>query len=158
MARNMSIRTESLPRLSTARVKLLDSINVRIISELVKNPTTSLSLAKRLNIPLSTLQRRRAKIENAILRRTYTFNHKAFGGRVGDLIIHVDKGKSDEVAQTLLEKYKNNIPYCDTRINSQHNVSAHVIYKNTEELHNLIESIRSMDYITGVAWSEIPKL
>ena len=65
-----------------------------------------------------------------------------------------DKGKSDEVAQTLLEKYKNNIAYCDTRINSQHNVSAHVIYKNTEELHNLIESIRSMDYITGVAWSE----
>lgn len=169
MARNKSIRTESLPRLSTARVnndisdsysdkhvlKLLDSINVRIISELVKNPTiSSLSLAKRLNIPLSALQRRRAKIENAILRRTYTFNHKAFGGRVGDLIIHVDKGKSDEVAQTLLEKYKNNIAYCDTRINSQHNVSAHVIYKNTEELHNLIESIRSMDYITGVAWSE----
>jgi hypothetical protein len=35
-----------------------------------------------------------------------------------------------------------------------HNVSAHVVYKNTEELHNLIESIRSMDYVTGVAWSE----
>jgi hypothetical protein len=61
MARNKSIHTESLPRLSTARVnndisndysdkhilKLLDSINVRIVSELVKNPTiSSLSLAE----------------------------------------------------------------------------------------------------------------
>ena len=169
MARNKSIHTESLPRLLTARVnndisndysdkhilKLLDSINVRIVSELVKNPTiSSLSLAKRLDIPLSTLQRRRAKIENAILKRTYTFNYKAFGGRVGDFIIHVDKGKSDEVAQILLKKYKNNIAYCDTRINSMHNVSAHVVYRNTEELHNLIESIRSIDYVTGVAWSE----
>ena len=169
MARNKSIHAKSLRRLSTSCVnndisnnyndkrilKLLDSINVRIISELVKNPTiSSLSLAKRLDIPLSTLQRRRAKIENAILRRTYTFNYKAFGGRVGDFIIHVDKGKSDEVAQILLKKYKNNIAYCDTRINSMHNVSAHVVYKNTEELHNLIESIRSMDYVTGVASSE----
>src|SRR5919199_6272923 len=94
MARNKSIHARSLRRLSTSCVnndisnnyndkhilKLLDSINVRIISELVKNLTiSSLSLAKRLDIPLSTLQRRRAKIENAILR-TYTFNYKAFGG------------------------------------------------------------------------------
>ena len=44
---------------------------------------------------------------------------------------------------------------CDTRINSEHNVSAHVIYKNTEELHELIESVRTMDYVTGIDWSEM---
>ena len=136
--------------------KLLDSINIKIISELIRKPDiSSFNLAKKLDVPLSTLQRRRAKIENAILRRTYTFNYKAFGGRVGDFIIHVDKGKSDEVAQILLKKYKNNIAYCDTRINSMHNVSAHVVYKNTEELHNLIESIKAMEYVTHVQWSEI---
>lgn len=74
-------------------LKLLDSTNIKIISELVKNPTiSSLSLANRLDIPLSTLQRRRTRIEKYALKKTYTFNYKTFGGRVGDLIVNVDKG------------------------------------------------------------------
>ncbi|HET7283390.1 MAG TPA: hypothetical protein VFI70_01775 [Nitrososphaeraceae archaeon] len=74
---------------------------------------------------------------------------------MGDLIVNVDKGKSKEIAQSLLKKYKNNIISCDTRINSEHNVSTHVIYKNTEKLHELIESIKTMDYVDGVQWSEM---
>ncbi|HJT48432.1 MAG TPA: hypothetical protein VJ729_09640 [Nitrososphaeraceae archaeon] len=136
--------------------KLLDHQNIKIISELVSSPNiTSLSLANKLDIPLSTLQRRRARIENAILKRNYTFNYKAFGARIGDLIVNVDRGKSKEIAQNLLKKYKNNIVSCDTRINSKHNISAHVIYKGTDELHELIESVRTMDYVTGVDWSEM---
>ncbi|HJT47814.1 MAG TPA: hypothetical protein VJ729_06490, partial [Nitrososphaeraceae archaeon] len=41
------------------------------------------------------------------------------------------------------------------RINSEHNVSARIIYKNTEELFHLIENIKTMDYVTGVSWSEM---
>jgi DNA-binding Lrp family transcriptional regulator len=163
MARTRSIRTESS---STGKLdkndyspkqvlKLLDNINIKIVSELVRQPDiSSLSLAKKLDIPLSTLQRRRARIEKAILRKKYTFNYKAFGGRVGDLIVNVDKGKSKEVAQSLLKNYKNNVVSCDTRINSMHNVSARIIYKNTEELFHLIETIKTTDYVTGVQWSE----
>jgi DNA-binding Lrp family transcriptional regulator len=167
MARNKSVRTESL----TAKVdqngtfnnhsskevlKLLDSINIKIISELVRQPDiSSLALAKKLDIPLSTLQRRRARIEKDILKKNYTFNYKAFGGRVGDLIVSVDKGKSKEVAQSVLKKFKNNIALCDTRINSMHNISAHVVYKSTEELYELIESIKIMDYVNTLQWSEM---
>ena len=74
--------------------------NVKII-ELLKNPTiSSLSLAKKLDVQFSTLQKRRAKIEKAILKN-YTFNYKVFGARVGDLIVNVDKGRSDEVARSI---------------------------------------------------------
>jgi DNA-binding Lrp family transcriptional regulator len=166
MARNKSIRIESLTATTDKNstfsyspkqmLKLLDSINIKVISELVRQPDiSSLTLSKKLDIPLSTLQRRRARIEKAIIKKTYTFNYKTFGGRVGDLIVNVDKGKSKEIAQSLLKKYKKNIISCDTRINSEHNVSAHVIYKNTEELHELIESIKTMDYVDGVQWSEM---
>ena len=86
---------------------MLDSTNVRIISELLKNPTIiSLSLAKKLDIPPSTLQRRRAKVEKAILKKTYTFDYKSFGARVGDLIVNVDKGRSEEVAQSILRSIR----------------------------------------------------
>jgi hypothetical protein len=36
-----------------------------------------------------------------------------------------------------------------------HNVSARIIYKDTEELFHLIENIKTMDYVTGVSWSEM---
>jgi DNA-binding Lrp family transcriptional regulator len=132
--------------------KLLDSINIKIVSELVKNPTiSSLSLASKLDIPSSTLQRRRARIEKAILKRNYTFNYKSFGARVGDLIINVDKGRSDEVAQSILKKYKNNVAYCHTRIDLTHSVLAHIIYKDTEELYYLIENIKAIEYVNSLS-------
>ena len=62
----------------------------------MSQPVSSPSLANRLNVPLSTLQRRRARIEKATLNRNYTFHYRAFGGRVGDLIVIADKGKSKE--------------------------------------------------------------
>ena len=89
---------KSLPKSSTDNSakyvkKLLDGTNIKIISELIRQQDISI----------------------------YNFNYKAFGGRVGDLIVNVDKGKSKEIAQSLLKKYKDNIMSCDTRINSQHN-------------------------------------
>jgi DNA-binding Lrp family transcriptional regulator len=165
MGRKNSIRTKSSSTesnngtfnyLSKQASKLLDNTNLKIISELLKNPSiSSLTLAKRLDIPLSTLQRRRIRIEKAILKKTYTINYKAFGARVGDLIVNVDKGKSDEVAQNILRKYKNNVVYCHTRIDLVHSVLAHVIYKNTEELYYLIEDIKGMEYVNGISWSEM---
>jgi DNA-binding Lrp family transcriptional regulator len=167
MGSKKSIRTEFLSKSSMDKgivesyspkqiSKLLDSDNIKIVSELVRQPDiSSLALSKKLDIPLSTLQRRRARIEKAILKKTYTFNYKGFGGRIGDLIVNVDKGKSKEVAQNLLKKYKYNIVSCDTRINSMHNVAARIIYKDTEELFEIIESIKTMDYVDGVQWSEM---
>src|SRR5919198_6117662 len=107
-----------------------------------------------LDVPLSTMQRRRAQLEKSILKRTYSLDYKAFGAREGDLIINVDKGKSKQVAQYLLKNYKDNITFVHTRINSEHNVSAHVIYKDTQELHELKESVRTMEYVVNVMWSE----
>src|SRR5919202_6190177 len=124
MGRNKSIRTESIQESSIDSSpkyvkKLLDSINIKIISELVRQPDiSSLNLSKKLDVPLSTLQRRRARIEKDILKKNYTFNYKVFGGRVGDLIVSVDKGKSREVAQSIIKNHKNNVEYCHTRINS----------------------------------------
>jgi DNA-binding Lrp family transcriptional regulator len=169
MGRDKSIRTEFLPKSSKDNSmvesspkyvpKLLDDTNIKIVSELVRQPEiSSLALAKKLNIPLSTLQRRRAKVEKDILKKTYTFNYKAFGGRVGDLIISVNKGKSDQVSQGILRKYKNNVTYCHTRIDLTHSVLAHLIYKDTEELYDLIESIKTMEYVNSLSWSETVKV
>jgi hypothetical protein len=86
MRRNKTIGTDQLPQSLLAKLdngnkndifnypakqisKLLDSTNIVMVSELLNDPSiSSLTLANKLDIPLSTLQRRRARIENALLR------------------------------------------------------------------------------------------
>ena len=164
MIRNKSNRTQSSiakirsPNLSSYHKqssKLLNSTNLKIISELLRKPNiSSSSLAKKVQLPLSTLQRRRAKLEEVILKKTYTFDYKSFGARAGDLIINVDKGKSDDIAQSILKKHRNNVTYSHTRIDSTHSVLAHIIYKETAELYYIIEDIKTVEYVNSVSWSE----
>src|ERR671939_2106891 len=81
MARTKSVRTTaevdrngSFGYSPKQMLKVLDNINIKIVSELVRQPDiSSLALSTKLDIPLSTLQRRRARIEKAILKRNYTF-------------------------------------------------------------------------------------
>jgi DNA-binding Lrp family transcriptional regulator len=138
---------------------LVDNVNLKIIEELMKNPSTSSSsLATKLQIPLSSLQRRRAKLEKSLLIKAYRINLKASGGKMGDIVINVDKGKSKEVAATILKRYKSNVMNVSTRINSEHNVAAQIIYNDTAELHNLLENIKSIPYVTSLQWSEIVEI
>jgi len=129
---------------------LVDDTNLKIVEELVKNPSTnSASLATKLGMPLSSLQRRRAKLEKSILTKAYHIDLKASGGKMGDTIINVDKGRSREVAGSILKKFKSNVMNVSTRINSEHNVAAQIIYNDTAELHNLLENIKAMPYVTN---------
>lgn len=136
--------------------RLIDNINLKIIEELVKNPSiTSSSLSTKLEIPLSSLQRRRAKIEKYILNKSYQINLRSISGKIGEVVINVEKGKSREVAKQILKKFRNNVMSVSTRINAEHNVAAHIMYNDTAELHALLESIKSMPFVSHLQWSEI---
>ncbi|MBV9179587.1 MAG: Lrp/AsnC family transcriptional regulator [Nitrososphaeraceae archaeon] len=156
------IRKYAIVKSDTKQVlllKLLDDTNIKIVSQILDNPAIgSLALSKKLDIPLSTIQRRRAKIEKDVLKKTYTFDYKALGCRVGDLVINVDNGRAEEVAQKIINKYKNNVTHCQIRINSIHNILAQIIYKDTNELHYLIEGAKAMEHVTTVEWSEMVKI
>lgn len=139
--------------------RLIDNINLKIIDELVKNPgITSSSLATNLGIPLSSLQRRRAKIEKYILSKSYQINLRSIPGKRGEVVINVDQGKSREVAKQILKRFKNNVMSVSTRINHYHNVAAQIMFTDTAELHNLIENIKSMQFVTNVQWSEVVEI
>ena len=144
---------------SKGLLTLIDDTNLKIIEELIKNPnTSSMSLATKRQMPLSSLQRRRAKLEKSVLIKAYHINLKASGGKMGDVVINVDKGRSREVAGSILKKFKNNVMSVSTRINSEHNVAAQIIYNNTAELHNLLEGIKSIPYVISLQWSEMVEI
>ena len=136
-------------------ISTIDNINLKIIEELLNNgDIKSSEIASKLAIPLSTIQRRRTKIEKTIVRKTYEMSLSQLGFRTALIFADVQKGKAKETGETLLKRYDNYILRASTRINSSNNLCLEIIYSNSEELHALLEEIKAMPLTTSVDWSE----
>lgn len=135
----------------------VDSLDAKIIKELISNPNSSSpQVAKRLGIPLSTVQRRKTHLERSLLTRKYEINTVALGWRNAEILMLVEKGNADYVAQQLIEKFENVIG-TSTRINTTSNLAAYVGFRNSDELHQLMEKLRAVPNISHLVWSEIVK-
>jgi len=133
-----------------------DSLDINIIKELlIDSNIRTADIAARYRIPLSTIQRRRTRIESSILEKKYHLDIKKRDWRRGMILANVTEGKAKEVAKLILERYKNNTISSSTRINDQNNVIAEVIYSDPSDLHNIIEQIKGNPYVSTVTWSEL---
>ena len=136
-------------------ISILDNINLKIIEELLNNgDIKSSEIASKLAIPLSTIQRRRTRIEKTIVRKTYEMSLIQLGFRTALIFADVQKGKARETGEKLLKRYDNYILRASTRINSSNNLCLEIVYNNSEELHALLEEIKAMPLTTNVDWSE----
>ena len=136
-------------------ISILDNTNLKIIEELLNNgDIKSSEIASKLAIPLSTIQRRRTKIERTVIRKTYDMSLMQFGFRTALIFADIQKGKARETGKKLLDRYDKYILRASTRINSSNNLCLEIIYNNSEELHTLLEEIKAMPLTTNVDWSE----
>jgi DNA-binding Lrp family transcriptional regulator len=137
---------------------LLDFLNINIIKEMVDSPDVkSSAIATKYKKPLSTVQRRRTKLEHSILKKGYRVDISQLGWREADLMIGVQKGDCEEVATKLLETP--GVISASLRIGDPDvNIMAQVYYKTSQELQNLVEGIRRLASVTSVSWSEVVKV
>jgi DNA-binding Lrp family transcriptional regulator len=132
----------------------LDALDIKIIRELVVNPEiSSLKMGKKFGIPLSTVRRRKAKLDASVITKKYVIDTQELGWRKAEILMVVENGKADYVAQVLIQKF-DNITTASMRINSG-NLAVSVTYKNSDELHELLEKIRRVPDITSMQWTEI---
>lgn len=138
----------------------MDQLNLKIIKDMISNADVkSTDMAKRYNTPLSTIQRRRTKLEQTILKRRYYIDISHLGWRQADLLISVAQGDCEELGGKLLDAYRSNIIATSLRIgNPEINLMAQAFYQNTEELHWLVEGIKSIPEVKSVDWSEVVKI
>ena len=133
----------------------LDALDVKIVRELLVNADSSSSdMAKKFNTPLSTIQRRKARLEGSVLTKKYLVNSQDLGWRSAEIMMLIENGKANHMAQELLQKF-DNIIRTSTRINSAGNLAACVKFRSSDELHELMESIRGMPSVTNIQWTEI---
>ena len=133
----------------------LDRINLKIVEELITNgDIKSSEIAAKLKIPLSTIQRRRTRIEKSLLRKKYHMDLTLLGYRTAQIFVDVEGGRARETGEELLKKYDRNVVNASTRINSGNNLCLEVVYNGSDELHFLLEEIKSLPLATNVDWSE----
>jgi DNA-binding Lrp family transcriptional regulator len=135
----------------------LDALDIKIIKDLVADPSmTSTDIANKHNEALSTIQRRRIRLEESILIRSYILDISKLGWRTADLAISVQKGVAKQTAQDLVRTKKDNVVIASLRIGDPVvDIMADVFYKDSHELHELIESVKAMPNVIHVEWSEI---
>ena len=165
--RKNRVNTSSLDRnekdadilnVNTTKVKRLSDTDKEILKVLLSPGDgikhSSLLLAKKLGIPITTVQRRKKRLEEEFLTSSYTLNVERFGWRRVDLLIYTRNGKTDPVANKLLENEE--VVYVGKSI-GEHTIDLRVeiIVRDNAELLDILEKVKAMDGVNDVVWSEI---
>jgi hypothetical protein len=114
---------------------------------------SSKSLARKLGIPATTVQRRRKRLEK-ILTISYTLCLKTFGWHKVDFLIATESGKTGIVAKSLLER--DEVIYVGKSI-GQHTIDLRVetILEDNAEILRMMELLKATKGIKDVVWTEI---
>ena len=134
----------------------IDKINLKIIKALMENPNIKSSeLSEKLQVPLSTIQRRKTRIEESILKKSYYFNFSKMGYRTAEIFLVVDKGKVFETGEQILKLFDNNVVKATARINTGSNLCIEIVFKESQELYDILEKVKSFDHTVSVNFSEV---
>src|SRR5690349_15199262 len=137
----------------------LDDLDIKIIDELLEDATISSSaIASKYRTPLSTIQRRRASLEAmSMVKHQYTLQPINFRFRPVECWVLVKKGKAEELAKTIFDKFEN-VLQVTVHINSISNDSVLGYVSSSEQLYAMIEEIKSMPFAEDVEFAETVKV
>ena len=116
--------------------------------------SSSKSIARKLGLPESTVQRHRRRLEKEVLHHNYTLDMTKFGWHQVDFLIATDSGKTDLIGKSLLKR--DEVTYVGKSI-GQHTIDLRVetVLENNSEILRMMELLKSMDGIREVVWTEI---
>lgn len=139
--------------------KELSDVDKKILRAIITPPAKipSQLLAKKVGIPLSTLRRRRNRLERDYLTAHYTLNMERFGWRASKLYISTHGGKTQDVAKKLFDR--EDVVYA-ARTLGQHTIDLdlEVFTENDNELVNMIEEVKAMPGVKDLMWTRIVKI
>jgi DNA-binding Lrp family transcriptional regulator len=129
----------------------IDTLDQKLLELLVLGYENK-KIATEVKTPLSTIQRRIRRIfENQYISRRNELNYKKLGFRKGFLQITLQGDKSHIVAQKLTA-LKGIISVSE--VTGNFDILCVCVFRDTDELFNLLENIKTTERIGKVAWVE----
>jgi len=115
---------------------------------------SSKSLSAKLGIPITTVRRRRKRLESKFLKMHYILDIEKFGWKRVDFFISIRNGMVNSVANKLLTS--DEVTYVAKSI-GEHTIDLRVeaIVKDNGSILDLLEKIKAMEGVKDVVWSEI---
>ena len=112
------------------------------------------SISGKLGIPVTTIRRRKKRLESTFLKLQYILDIEKFGWRRVDFFILIRNGKINTVANNLLDS--DEVTYVGKSI-GEHTIDLRVetIVKDNSTVLDILEKIKAMDGVNDVVWSEI---
>ena len=115
---------------------------------------SSKSLSSKLGIPITTVRRRRKRLESKFLKLHYVLDIEKFGWKRVDFFISIRNGVVNAVANKLLDS--DEVTYIGKSI-GEHTIDLRVetIVRDNASILDILEKIKAMDGVQDVVWSEI---
>jgi DNA-binding Lrp family transcriptional regulator len=112
------------------------------------------SLSAKLGIAITTVRRRRKRLESKFLKMHYILDIEKFGWKRVDFFISIRNGMVNAVANKLLTS--DEVTYVAKSI-GEHTIDLRVetIVKDNASILDLLEKIKAMKGVKDVVWSEI---
>ena len=135
---------------------LLSSVDKKILKILLEpnGKITSDTLAQKLDLPRTTVQRRRLALEKRFLQLSYTLKLDELGFRRIEFLISTQSGKTLTIARDLLKR--DECVYVGRSV-GQHTIDlkAELIVQDNGNLLDLLEVVKGMEGVREVLWTEI---
>jgi DNA-binding Lrp family transcriptional regulator len=131
----------------------LDRMMLRLLLDYEGDISTH-ELSLKLGISLSTIQRRRMRLEQEYLIKHYSIDPMKFGYRRIDLLIYTEGGETMSIGKLLLDREE--VTYAARTI-GEHTIDlrAEVFVKDNGVLLNLLEDVKAMKGVRDVVWTEV---
>ena len=115
---------------------------------------SSKSLSLKLGLPITTVRRRRKRLESKFLKLHYVLDIEKFGWKRVDFFISIRNGMVNAVANKLLDS--DEVTYIGKSI-GEHTIDLRVetIVRDNASILDILEKIKAMDGVQDVVWSEI---
>jgi DNA-binding Lrp family transcriptional regulator len=137
----------------SSRISRVDKEILKVLLE-PKGNTSTQTLAEKLGVPLSTIQRRRKHLENKYLDISYSLRLSDLGFRRVDFFLYTAGGNTSDIGRELL-KHKEVVSV--GRSVGEHTIDlrAEAIIKDSGQLLDLLEAMKALPNVKDVIWSEI---
>jgi DNA-binding Lrp family transcriptional regulator len=137
----------------SSRISKVDKEILKILLE----PDTRVSshtLSEKLQVPLTTVQRRRNHLEHKYLDISYSLKLRSLGYRRIDFFLYTAGGNTSEIGRELLKRKE---VVSVGRSVGEHTIDlrAEAIIKDSGQLLDLLEAMKGMPNVRDVIWSEI---
>jgi DNA-binding Lrp family transcriptional regulator len=111
-------------------------------------------ISQQLGIPLSTVQRRRKRLEEEYLIKRYSLDPMKFGYRLIDLLIYTEGGETMNIGKELLKREE--VTFAARTI-GEHTIDlrVEVFVKDNGVLLDLLETVKAMKGVRDVVWTEV---